>query len=128
MYNVMEYMLKEGAAVFCLKCGNKIGEKAVFCEQCLKETEHYPVKPDAKIFLPPRTAPSITKKAPPRRKSVTPEEKISRMRKAIQILSIVLAASLIALALSVALLLESMSTETQEESIGQNYGTIDHKY
>ena len=112
--------------MFCLKCGTEINEKAVFCQQCLAEMEKYPVKPDTKFFIPQRKAPSVTKKVTSRKKVISPEEKVTRMKKAIQVLSIVLAVSLMTLVLSVALLLDSMSKETAEESIGQNYGTIEH--
>ncbi len=110
--------------MFCLKCGKEIGEKAVFCDACLQEMEKYPVKPDAKIFLPRTSAPSVVKKATPRRKVPSAEERISRMKKSIQLLSIVLAVTLMALVLSVALLIESVSTEAPQDAIGQNYGTI----
>ena len=111
--------------MFCLKCGKEIGEKAVFCGDCLAVMEKHPVKPDAKIFLPHPTAPSVVKKAPSRRRVLTAEEKLPRMRKTIQLLCIMLSVALIALALSVALLIESTSTEPKQDAIGQNYGTID---
>ena len=66
--------------MFCLKCGSEIGEKAVFCQQCLAEMEKYPVKPDTKFFLPQHKAPSATKKVTSRKKVISPEEKISRMK------------------------------------------------
>lgn len=113
--------------MFCLKCGAEISEKAVFCQHCLAEMEKYPVKPDAKFFIPQNRAPSVNKKVAPRKKVISPEDKISRMKKTIQLLSIVLAVSLMALVLSIALLVESITTETPEASIGQNYGTIEHK-
>ena len=113
--------------MFCLKCGKEVSEKAVFCQQCLSEMNRYPVKPDTKFFLPKHTAPSVVKKAPPRKKVLSPEERISRMKKAIQALSLVLAVTMMALALSVALLFDSVTSETPEDAIGQNYGTIEQK-
>ena len=111
--------------MFCLKCGAEINEKAVFCQQCLVEMEKYPVKPDAKFFIPHRKAPSVAKKVTSRRRIISPEEKVSRMKKAIQVLSILLTVSLLALVLSIFLLVDSMTTKTPEASIGQNYGTME---
>ena len=111
--------------MFCLKCGKETEEKAVFCQHCLSEMEKYPVKPDVKFFLPKATAPAVAKKAPSRRKVLTSEERISRMKKAIQWLCILLSVAVLSLALSVALLMDSFSSEDPQTAIGQNYGTIE---
>lgn len=110
--------------MFCLKCGKEISEKQVFCNDCLIEMEKYPVKPDTKIFLPRTTAPSTVKKNTSRRKLLSPEERILRMKKAIQLLCFVLTVTLLGLVLAVFLLIESLSAEAPQETIGQNYGTI----
>jgi hypothetical protein len=127
LYNVGDYTQKEGASLNCLKCRKEIGEKAVFCPECLEDMANHPVKPDTKIFLPRTTSAPIVKKSAPRRKAPSSEERISRMKTAIQLLSIILAVSLMALVLSVVLLVESLATEAHEDAIGQNYGTITQK-
>lgn len=110
--------------MFCLKCGKEISEKQVFCEECLAEMEKHPVKPDTKIFLPRTTTPSAVKKNTSRRKNLSPEERILRMKKAIQLLCLILTVTLLSLVLAIFLLVESLSAETPQETIGQNYGTI----
>lgn len=108
----------------CLKCGKEIEEKQVFCEDCLEVMEKFPVKPDAKLFLPKQTTSTPVKKSAPRKKVLSPEERILRLKKAIHILCIILVVTISALVLSIALLVESMSVESPSNAIGQNYGTI----
>ncbi len=110
----------------CLKCGKEIPEKQVFCETCLAVMEQFPIKPDTKIFLPKRDAPSVSKKAPVRKKVLSPEERIPKLKKAIHILSVSLAIAVLFLVLAFALLFDSLKAKnTAQDTIGQNYGTIE---
>ena len=74
----------------CVKCGREIGEDQVFCELCLAEMEHYPVKPGTAIHIPAQTAQEEPKKQPKRKPVLTPAEQILRLQKKVQGLRIVL--------------------------------------
>ena len=108
-----------------MKCGKEIPEKQVFCDSCLAVMERFPVKPDTRVLLPNRPAPVLSKKSPARKKALSPEERLAKAKKAIQWLSILLAATLFALFLSVTLLVDSMNTDQPDQAIGQNYNTAD---
>ena len=59
----------------CLKGGRQILFAQVFCEDCHAEMEHYPVKPDTVVQLPPQTrAPDRVKRGTHRRPALPPEE------------------------------------------------------
>ena len=110
----------------CLKCGKEIPEKQVFCETCLSVMEQFPVKPETKIFLPKRDTPAVSRKAPAKRKVLSPEERLPKYKKAVQLLSVALAIAVLFLVLAFALLFDSLSSkEVPQDTIGQNYGTID---
>ena len=109
----------------CLKCGKEIPEKQVFCETCLSVMEQFPVKPETKIFLPKRDTPAVSRKAPTKRKVLSPEERLPKYKKAVQLLSVALAIAVLFLVLAFALLFDSLSSkEVPQDTIGQNYNTI----
>lgn len=84
----------------CMKCGREIPPTQVFCDECLKEMEKYPVKPGTPINLPNRSAvPPLRRRRfrPARREA----ERIVSLRRAVVWLSVVCILLLGALALSV---------------------------
>lgn len=109
--------------MYCMKCGKKIPEKQAFCDNCLAVMDQFPVKPETHVQLPNRQIPTSAKKSPVRKRSHSVEEQLVRSRKIIQWLSIALAASVLALFLSVSLLIETIVPEKQAGVIGQNYNT-----
>ena len=109
--------------MYCMKCGKKISEKQAFCESCLAVMDQFPVKPETHVQLPNRQIPASVKKPPVKKRSLSAEERLVRSRKIIQWLSIALAASVLALFLSVSLLIETIIPEKQTGVIGQNYNT-----
>lgn len=68
----------------CMKCGREIGEGQVFCPDCLLVMAKYPVKPGTAILLPKRREVPFAKRAVPRRKMLTPEEQIRKLRKSLR--------------------------------------------
>ena len=73
----------------CMKCGRKIKDNQVFCEECLGIMETYPVKPGTPIQLPPPSKTSLPTR-PNRRKTLKPEEQIQRLRSTVGRLTIAL--------------------------------------
>lgn len=65
----------------CIKCGKDTQDNHVFCESCLTVMDAYPVKPDTAIHLPNRQETAV-KKAAPRKRVLTPEEQMERLKKA----------------------------------------------
>ena len=65
----------------CMKCGQKIEDTKVFCEDCLADMAKYPVKPGTVINLPQRRYAPVDKK---RQKKYLPFHKavdqITRLR------------------------------------------------
>lgn len=80
----------------CMKCGQKIKDQQVFCEECLAIMDTYPVKPGTPIQLPTpsKNAPIMKSN---RRKTKKPEEQILQLRTSVRWLSIILALSLLAI-------------------------------
>ena len=107
----------------CMKCGREIESGQVFCPECLAEMEKYPVKPGIAIQLPKQREAPMFKKTAPRRRVLTPEEQIKRLRRCVRILTALLAACLIAMGL----LLYPMVSQLWEDSKpkpGQNYSSV----
>lgn len=111
--------------MYCMKCGKEIPEKQAFCDSCLAVMDQFPVNPGTRVLLPNRDIPTAAKKPPIRKRVLSTEERLTRAKKIIQWLSIVLAAAIVALFLSVVLLIETITPEAQSGVIGQNYSTTD---
>ena len=51
----------------CMKCGKKLGQSQVFCDECLEKMAQSPVDPNTMVTLPRReSAPAPRKKSVPR--------------------------------------------------------------
>ena len=76
----------------CMKCGKKIKDRQVFCDECLAIMDTYPVKPGTPIQLPTIVANNFA--APisknNKRKQKTPEEIIAKLRRSNRWLSALL--------------------------------------
>ena len=88
----------------CMKCGKKTKDDQVFCPDCLKVMEAYPVKRDIHIQLPNRPTHPVSKRSGKKRRNLTPEEQVaylqSRVRRqkfTIALLFLLLICALIAL-------------------------------
>lgn len=112
--------------MYCLKCGQETENERVFCAHCLEIMDQYPIKTDTPLQLPRRSATAAPKKSN-RRRELSAEEQLRRLRITVRWLIISLLA---ALALSAALgwlhffRQEPVKQEQPEVPIGQNY-TID---
>lgn len=66
--------------MYCLKCGKETLEEKIFCEDCLLLAQRYPVKPGTPVQLP-RQDP--TKKNTPQKRTLSPEEQVDILKKAL---------------------------------------------
>lgn len=71
--------------MYCLRCGVETDKEQVFCNKCLDNMERHPVKPGTPIKIPLRESNSTAKKNN-RRKTVTPEEQVVRLKVGIRTL------------------------------------------
>ena len=85
----------------CMKCGRKIKDNQVFCEECLGIMDAYPVKPGTPIQLPTPSNSNLGVKPSSRRKQKKPEEQILSMRITIRRLTLALILTFLALLVAV---------------------------
>ena len=112
--------------MYCLKCGQETENERVFCDHCLEVMDRYPIKSDAPLQLPRRKTSAASKKAN-RRREITTEELLRRLRVLVRVQTVCLV-----LALALAAFFGWLHFFRQEPApqvepelpIGQNY-TVD---
>ena len=106
----------------CMKCGREIPADQVFCEDCLKEMERYPVRPNTVVQIPKRPAVTVKKN---HQRHISPEEQITALRKRCRRLR----AGLVAAWLLIAALAATVGITVYELDLqrwlGQNYSTVE---
>ena len=109
--------------MYCMRCGREIGEEQVFCGDCLAEMEKYPVKPGTAVRIPQRPANPAPRKPVNRKKIITPEEAILKLRKRLRFFVVIWLVTLLA---AVALAWPAYQYLVEEEhfSTGQNYSVF----
>ena len=107
----------------CLKCGRSTEDEHVFCDDCLTAMERHPVKAGTPVHLPRHAFVPTNKKPAPRKRTLSPEEQIERLKKRLRRSRIVVLVLIVALSLSAVLLVREFADE-DIPIIGQNY-TID---
>lgn len=109
--------------MYCLKCGKETRDEHVFCDHCLEVMKQYPVKPGTPVQLPHRDNSTAPKKNG-RRRSLTQDELIQRLRVTVRALAVCLLAALLLLGFFVWQYLKPKNEEAPHKEIGQNY-TVD---
>lgn len=106
----------------CLKCGTELENEQAFCQECLLEMEKYPVKPGVAVQLPIRRETPAARKAPKKR-TVSPEEQIARLKKHIWFLT---GALVITIGLIAAMFTPTLRYILDNYHLrpGQNYNTV----
>jgi len=108
----------------CMKCGREIGDDQVFCPKCLELMDQHPVKPDVVVKLPLRTeAPS--KKHPPRKKALTPEEQLLRLKRKNRWLTGWVCLLLILVVILTYISVDFFRQLDVQKFLGQNYSTAE---
>lgn len=107
----------------CMKCGSRMESEQAFCQDCLLEMEKYPVKPGTAVQLPIRKETPVVRKSNSRRRTVSPEEQVVRLKKRIWFLS---GALVVTLALIIAMAHPAVNYFIRKYHLrpGQNYNTI----
>ena len=108
----------------CLKCGQETSENELFCGECLKVMEKYPVKPGIAIQLPHREETASIKRTVTRKKQpLTPEEMVPILKKRFWRMFVIWLVTLILLGLTT----YPTIVFVQKWNVhlpGQNYSTI----
>ena len=108
----------------CMKCGRDLEEGQVFCASCLEDMAKYPVKPGTAVQLHHRKDLASAKKTGTKRKqTVSPEERIRKLKKGILSLVILWLITLALLTLTVYPTVEYFSGN-RFLLPGQNYTTV----
>lgn len=107
----------------CMKCGSRMETEQAFCQECLLEMEKYPVKPGTAVQLPIRKEAPVVRKNVSRRRSISPEEQLVKLKKRVLTLSIALAVTL-ALVIAMAHPAANYFIRKYHLRPGQNYSTI----
>lgn len=107
----------------CMKCGRDLTEGQMFCQRCLDTMEKYPVKLNTPVQLPSHR-PVTPRRSAPRRRVLSPEERIHRLRRLVRNLVLWLLAMLLVIG---ALIYFTVSLYLKEPDIrpGQNYSVVE---
>ena len=65
----------------CMKCGAKMKNSGVFCENCLADMEKYPVKSNITVHIPERPTDPPVRKRTRRVKYTKPEDQIRHLKR-----------------------------------------------
>lgn len=105
----------------CMKCGREVTEGQVFCPDCLKVMEAYPVKPDVVVHIPQRAPRSAEKK----HRTPTPKEQIVQLHRTVRWLMLTTMVLAVVLMLTAAMLLHQLEKASSPAGgpLGRNYTT-----
>lgn len=104
----------------CMKCGRDVEAGQVFCPECLKGMEDYPVNPNVTVRIPRRPDPAQSRKQP-RRKQASEEEQIRALKKRTRILFWILVAAVVVIIALTIPAVRYMLEQTISMLPGQNY-------
>ena len=104
----------------CMKCGVEIHEDQVFCADCLKLMEAYPVDPGTPVHIPKRPVRSVDKKA----RELKPQEQIAALKRVIRWMLLTIGVLTVAVALLASLLLYRLNEPKPQPITGRNYTAV----
>ena len=109
----------------CLRCGRDLETGEVFCEECHRDMEAYPVKPGTVVLLPQYARYSQPKRTPVR--IVPPEEQIRKLKKRNKILAWMVAISVVLAVVSTWVAVSLFAEYDGKFLPGQNYSAVGAK-
>lgn len=105
----------------CIKCGRDVELNQVFCDSCKETMAKYPVRPGVVVQLPRRTETVVKKQPARRRATISAEEQVYLLRRAVRRLA-VLAVLLLAAVIGLSWLTVELYRENEQKVLpGQNY-------
>ena len=108
----------------CMKCGREIGEDQVFCAKCLEAMDQYPVNPEVVVKLPLRTDLPV-KKYQPRKKPLSQEEQILRLKQKTRRLTVSVCVLLALVIILTFLSIDFFRPLDVQKFLGKNYSTVE---
>jgi len=105
----------------CMKCGRETAENEIFCEDCLKQMDKYPVQINTPVSIPKREE---VRRKTAQKKILKPEEQIAglnrtihRLKKLVCILSVLFVLTAVALGYV-------LWSHAEDPEMGSNYSTV----
>lgn len=108
----------------CMKCGREIDAEEAFCPICLELMEKCPIRPDVVVQLPNRQE-SPAKKATSRKRPLTAEEMVQKLKKRNRVLIILSALLLCAIIALTILSVDALRELDVQRFLGKNYNTAE---
>ena len=108
----------------CIKCGRETENDSVFCNECLADMERHPVKPGTVVLLPPKGVDHNPKKYSKKRRTLTSEEQIKRLKRRNRILTAILVLMLVVAGFFGYVAREAIGRLDIQKFSGQNYSSI----
>ena len=105
----------------CIKCGKEAKGNDVFCTDCLLVMQSHPVKPGTAIHIPNRPS---AKNSTSRKKVLSPEEQVLRLKKIIRRMFLVILSLVILLGLAVGSTVYLIRQQDFLSGLGKNYSTV----
>ena len=100
----------------CLKCGRKIENSGVFCEECLSVMEKYPVKQNVALQLPRRKDEPTAKKSSKKKHQLPLEDQVKQQKRMIRRMALLIGVLFVAVCLLMGwLIFEVLETATLPE-------------
>ena len=110
--------------MFCMRCGVSVSESEVFCEDCRKDMERYPVKPNVQVSIPVRPAASVSKKRSRRQRASAQEEQLRILRVKLRLAHTALIIVMLAFFALAAIMVKYLSETPEQPPSGQRYSTM----
>ncbi len=108
----------------CMKCGISISDQQVFCKDCLKDMERYPVKPNVQVSIPVRPVSTNSKKRNRRYRGSVQDEQVRRLKFKLRLAHTALIIVLIAFFALAGIMVKYLSESRTQYNPGQNYSTM----
>ena len=109
----------------CMKCGRKIENNGVFCDECLGVMEKYPVKQNAPLQLSRAKIETDIRRPAKTKLQAAPEEQVRGLRRQMRRLRLLVVILLLVVSLLTAALayLVFFQPDAAEKDWGKNYTT-----
>ena len=108
----------------CMKCGSETSADAVFCDECLRRMEQYPVSPNTLVYVPSEKDRAAVKRHSPAPLIITAEDQVKKLNRRLHVMGLLLALSLGATIFFGLLSLDTIRELNMTNFVGKNYTAI----